>query len=196
MKKIFFAILLLFGFIQSNAQVTFRPGIRAGSNFSKITDADSNFKPDLFVGIYGALKLSRYYVFQPEISYSNQGGNNVSSYEFDQINQKYVVKKVDISNTFVTFGIINKFYINENINVNIGSTLDFMVDPDEYTDSEVDLAISLGAGYKIAKNLEAEIRVKKGIVDTFMANHSYGLNQTNTNFLFQLGLSYTFDFKN
>lgn len=195
MKKIIFITLLVFGFSESNAQVTFRPGVRTGANFSKITDTDSNFKPDFYLSVFGALKLSRFYVFQPEISYTKQGGNNVSSYEFDEVNQQYVVRKVDISNTFVSLGITNKFYITEKININIGPTLDLMLDPDEYTDSEVDLAISLGGGYKIARNLEAEIRFKKGIVDTFMANQSYSLHQTNTNFLFQLGLAYTFDFK-
>lgn len=195
MKKIIFLGLLLFGCLHANAQVTFRPGIRTGANFSKLTEADSDFRPDFYVGIFGALKLSRFYVFQPEISYSKQGANNASSYGFDQINQRYIVRKIDISNQYVTFGITNKFYINNKININIGSTLDFMVDPDEYTDSEVDLAISLGGGYKIAKNLEAEIRIKKGIVDAFMPNYSYELNNTNTNFLLQLGVSYTFDFK-
>jgi len=195
MKKIIFASLLFLVFLESNAQVTFRPGIRGGANFSKLTETDSDFKPDFYLGIFGALKLSRFYVFQPEISYSKQGGNNVSSYAFDQINQRYIVRKIDVSNQYITVGITNKFYINDKINVNIGSTLDLMVDPDEYTDSELDLAVSLGAGYKIAKNLEAEIRVKKGIVDAFMPNYSYQLNGTNTNFLFQLGLSYTFDFK-
>lgn len=195
MKKIIFTSLLLLAYLQSNAQVTFRPGIRTGANFSKITKTDSDFKPDFYLGVFGALKLSKVYVFQPEISYTRQGANNVSAYEFDFVNQKYVVRKVDISNSYVTLGIMNKFYLNDKTNINIGSTIDLMLDPDDYTDSELDLAISLGAGYKIARNLEAEIRFKKGIVDTFMANHSYGLNETNTNFLFQLGLSYTFDFK-
>ena len=195
MKKIIFASLLFLGYLQSNAQVTFRPGVRTGANFSKITDTDSDFKPDFYLGIYGALKLSKFYVFQPELSYTRQGANNVSSYDFDQVNQQYVARKVDISNAFVTLGITNKFYLNEKVNINISPTIDLMLDPDEYTDSELDLAISLGAGYKIARNLEAEIRFKKGLVDTFMANHSYALNQTNTNFLFQLGLAYTFDFK-
>ena len=148
-----------------------------------------------YLGIYGALKLSKFYIFQPELSYTRQGANNDSSYELDYVNQRYVVRKVDISNSYITLGITNKFYLNEKVNINISPTIDLMLDPDEYTDSELDLAVSLGAGYKIARNLEAEIRFKKGIVDTFMANHSYELNRTNTNFLFQLGLAYTFDFK-
>ena len=58
------------------------------------------------------------------------------------------------------------------------------------TDSEVDLAFILGAGYNFTKNFGLEARVKKGVIpvlDYSDGNHS--------NVVFSFGGTYTFDLK-
>ena len=88
MKK-FFIIASLAFFGMTQAQVTFKPGLRAGANFSHFTKGDEfnyyydnngnqvsgdySSKTDLYLGFYGALHLTKYYTLQPEINYSRQG---------------------------------------------------------------------------------------------------------------------------
>lgn len=191
-------LLLLIGFgIQLQAQVTFRPGIRGGANFSQITQSDSKTKTDFYLGIYGALKLSRVYTMQPEITYSRQGGNDVEIRYYDT-NNELQFHKEDISANYLSLALMNKFFITSKFNIHVGPTLDLQLQENRYIKSVgVDLAFMTGIGYTFTKNLTAELRVKKGIINAYDTDNSWDYNYTigsyNTNFLFQLGLAYTFD---
>jgi len=48
LKNIYLLILLSFGFV-IQAQVSFRPGVRAGLNLSKFTDTHNDFKSDFLL---------------------------------------------------------------------------------------------------------------------------------------------------
>ncbi|MEZ0130174.1 hypothetical protein AB9T88_10605 [Flavobacterium sp. LBUM151] len=78
-RNLAFALLAFFAFAKTQAQVTFRPGIQAGINISKITDSGLDSKTDFYIGAFGALKLSKFYTLQPEITYSKQGGKGTAS---------------------------------------------------------------------------------------------------------------------
>lgn len=195
MKKIIFAALLCFLVsIESNAQVTFNPGVRGGINFSHLTkrsdyvsysngyytEEDNNpypAKTDFYLGVYGALRLTKYYTLQPEIDYMRQGAQIKSSNS-----------NIDVS--YLSFIVINKFSFNEKFNIHVGPTLDFVVEKNFDVDSEVDLAFIAGAGFNVTKNFCIEARVKKGIIpviDLSSNNH--------TNVVFSIGAAYTFDTK-
>jgi hypothetical protein len=202
MKKLFIvAVLCFFGLTQSNAQVTFKPGLRGGLNFSHFTQGENyldsygnsttsilsyNTKTDYYIGFYGALHLTRYYTLQPEIDYSKQGTiQNSTGFED---------KKLDIS--YLSFAIVNKFTFNNKFNVHVGPTIDLVVDHNKNINStsnnlsnNFDLAFLLGAGYKLTNNIELESRVKKGIVPVLENSSSH------TNVVFSLGATYTFDLK-
>lgn len=197
MKKItLLAVLCFSGFFAANAQVTFKPGIRAGVNFSKITQTDFDTKTDFYVGGFGELKLTRFYVLQPEITYSRQGASNGSYFDYNTNTE--IKLNGDIEVNYVSFAVINKFTFNDQFNVHVGPTLDFETDSNVRTNSDVDLAFTAGLGYTLPFGLTIEARVKKGIVDVIESdNYYYGnfMEDYNTNFLFQLGLSYSFDVK-
>jgi len=230
MKKIIIALFVLFGVAKANSQVTFKPGVRAGVNFSHFTDGDyqgnsffvdpnSNMayrippteyksKTDFYVGIYGALKLTRFYTLQPEITYSRQG-SKIESYR--QVNGVLAKNSVQIDLSYVSVALINKFTFNNRFSMFIGPTVDVLadqsggfsepyalnaVDPYYYysndyiydTDSDIDLAFVFGLGVNLTKNLGLEARIKKGIIpvlDWSGDNH--------TNVVFSAGLTYTFD---
>lgn len=219
MKKIIFAALAIVAFSQVEAQVTFRPGIRGGVNFSHFTEGDGyeNYGPyddrpaeyssktDFYVGLYGALRLTRYYTLQPEINYSRQG-SKVEWSEYDDATSRYIDydRKVDVS--YISLGVINKFTFSDKFNIHVGPTIDIITDKsrnnfnsyDAYdygyydydTESDIDLAFVLGVGFNFTKNLGIEARVKKGIIpvyDFWDDNH--------TNVVFSAGLNYTFDLK-
>jgi hypothetical protein len=212
MKKLFIIAFLALGFYQAQSQVTFKPGLRGGLNFSHFTKGDSyntyytdqygNYvsttnrdeytsKTDFYVGFYGALKLSKFYTLQPEINYSNQG----STYK----PQNGKEERLDIS--YLSVGIVNKFSFNNKFSIHLGPTIDFVVDENVYESfnsnnyynyndvNDVDLAFILGAGYDINKNIGIEARVKKGVIPAidFSDNH--------TNVVFSVGATYTFDVK-
>jgi hypothetical protein len=225
MKKIIIALFVLFGIAQAQAQVTFRPGIRAGVNFSHFTDGDfdnNNFttdlngnsirvpkdefksKTDFYVGIYGALRLTRFYTLQPEVTYSRQGSKIES---FDVTNGIVSKTSTQIDLSYISVAIINKFTFNDKFNIHVGPTIDVIAEKggtDNYTpyanqdyyyydnyyydtESDIDLAFVLGVGYNFTKSFGLEARVKKGIIPVL----DWGDDHTNV--VFSAGLTYTFD---
>jgi hypothetical protein len=185
---------VFFGVLQTQAQVTFKPGLRGGANFSHFTKGDyyySNNLPnnvdydthtDFYLGFYGALKLSKFYTLQPEINYSAQG-SDYSSSNFGSANIK-----VD----YLQFGVVNKFTFNHQFNIHLGPTLDFVVSKNFYTEADVDMAFVLGAGFNFTPNFGIEARVKKGIIPVFYSDDD---NSDHTNVVFSLGATYIFDLK-
>ena len=92
-KGILCIAIALFAFSKIEAQVTFKPGIRAGVNLSHFSkgdgytyyydsynpylvnnnDGDFSSKAGFYVGFIGELHLTKYYTLQPEVLYTNQG---------------------------------------------------------------------------------------------------------------------------
>lgn len=225
MKKILIvAVFALIGISNAEAQVTFKPGIRAGANFSHFTKGDSDFyyedfsydpyynnerrvefesKTDFYVGFYGALKLTKYYTLQPEVTYSRQGSkfqynDVIYNNEMEYGNSIRRSGQLDVS--YLSIAVVNKFTFNEKFNIHIGPTLDFVVDKstnfgNSYSsyrdvDADVDLAFTAGIGYNFTKNIGLEARVKKGIIPVLDFSDS-----SHTNVVFSVGATYTFNLK-
>jgi hypothetical protein len=192
-KGILCIAIALFAFSKIEAQVTFKPGIRAGVNLSHFSkgdgytyyydaynpyqvnnnDGDFSSKTGFYVGFIGELHLTKYYTLQPEVLYTNQGSKvrTPSGNEFN----------LDVS--YLSVGVVNKFTFNS-FNIH-RPTVDVEVDSNFDTDNDLDLGFQLGAGYNFTKNLGLEARIKRGvipIVDT-SSNHD--------NVVYSLGLSYT-----
>lgn len=231
MKKIYIAAFVFFAFLQAQAQVTFRPGIRAGVNFSHFTEGDDydyagvynqngqffrdrpvefTSKTDFYVGLYGALKLTKYYTLQPELTYSRQG-SKMEWARYNTAANAYIEYKDQLDVSYISVAMINKFTFNDKFNIHIGPTIDIIVDKSKrdylfdepYTDpfmnsnydyynteSDIDLAFVLGIGYNFTKNLGIEARIKKGIVPVLDFS-----DNDHTNVVFSAGLTYTFDIK-
>lgn len=194
-KGIFIVLFIFFGITQTQAQVSFKPGLRGGANFSHFTRGDNYYNSDtsgyvdfttntdFYIGFYGALKLSKYYTLQPEIDYSAQGSNYKSANGSANLNVDYL-----------SFEVLNKFTFSDKFNVHFGPTLDFVVNKNFNTDADVDMAFVLGAGINLTPNFGIEARVKKGIIPVYYNNNDYyGSNHTNV--VFSLGGTYTFDVK-
>lgn len=194
-KALIVILFVFFGVFQTQAQVTFRPGIRGGANFSHFTKGNyyySNSIPndvsygthtDFYLGFYGALKLSKFYTLQPEIDYSAQGSNYSSNIGSRNFNVDYLSVEV-----------LNKFTFNDQFNFHFGPTLDFVVSKDFRTEADADMAFVLGAGYNFTPNFGIEARVKKGIINVFYSDLD-NTNTNHTNVVFSLGATYTFDVK-
>lgn len=202
MKKILLSVVCLFLYTAVNAQVTFRPGVRGGVNFSHFTkgdyggyyyDSNGNYierngdqftsKTDFYVGVFGTLQLSRFYALQPEIDFSRQG----SEFKYYNPEQNRTFSRtLDVS--YLSIAIANKFTFKD-FNFHVGPTIDFVVEDNFGPYNEVDLTFFLGAGYNITKNFGVEARVKKGIITVFDSYDSH------SNVVFSIGATYTFDVK-
>jgi hypothetical protein len=211
MKKIITIVfLILFGITQ--AQVTFRPGINAGLNISKIQNTNLGSRPGFYIGAFGALKLSRFYTLQPEISYSNQGGkgtvmgqdivyDNTTGYE----NTLYKEGNAELSLHYISSATINKFSFNKKLYVLVGPFVDILVGDKVKVDldnnfntyvgkgEDIDFGIIGGLGFNFNKGFSLESRIKIGTLDVY-EDHKDNMD-VNTNLVFQIGGTYTFNLK-
>lgn len=196
-KKICLLMLALTG-LGASAQITVKPGVRAGVNFAQITQTEFDSKTEFYAGGFTEIKLSRFYILQPEVTYSRQGAEGEYRYHDFNVNSERV-GYVDFSLQYLSFAIMNKFTFNDQINVHFGPTLDFLLNNNHEFTTTADTGIMAGIGYKLPFGLEIEARVKKGftdILDDFYSNDLYYYSQdTNTNLVFQVGLSYSFNAK-
>jgi hypothetical protein len=202
MKKFYFLAFLFFASL-SFAQVTFKLGLRGGANFSHFSqgkgvqeywdyDESTNsyeevkrsFKftnrTDFYFGIFGNIRLAKFYALQPEFNYSRQGSKVESSGKYDR--DEYKV-------SYFGTQLVNKFYF-KNFNILVGPTIDIAVEKDFDASYDFDLGITAGAGYDITPNLGVEARVKQGFLHTI--NNYQGKH---ANIVFQAGLYYTFNLK-
>jgi hypothetical protein len=207
MRKLILSAFVLLA-LQVEAQVKFMPGIRAGVNFSKLTQSDLDGRTDFYVSALGAIQFNRKYTLQPEIGLSNQGAKGTIDFtqQYYDPNSGYytsdiVRKDIDVKLQYLTFSAINKFTVHDHFIILVGPTLDFIMNDTNASNSDVDFCVTAGLGYKTDFGLTIEARVKKGIADVLDSdyednyNDDYFLANYNTNLVFQFGLSYAFDLK-
>lgn len=204
MKKI---ILILISFFALNAaaQITVKPGVRAGLNLSTITNTELDTKADFYVGGFVAIKFAKFYTLQPEINYSRQGAKgHFEEVDFDPVAQPSR-QDVDYSLQYVSLTVMNKFTFAESFSVMAGPSLDFKVSDNftSYAKDELvgfDLGLNAGIGYTLPVGLTIEARYKLGLVDIFGDNYRYNdndyynddIDNIKLNSVVQLGLAYTF----
>ncbi|TDE31723.1 PorT family protein [Flavobacterium ranwuense] len=207
-KGFIIAVFALLGVAQVQAQVTFKPGIQIGLNFSKIQNANLSTKTDFYLGAFGALKLSKFYTLQPELVYSRQGGKGkVDGFYYEQvspfeINTVYEERDADISLQYLSFVTINKFNLYMNFYILVGPCFDILVGNDFKIDEnkdfnanvskgeDIDFGIIGGVGFSLPKGISLEARIKKGTRDVFDDNT--GSANVNSNLVYQIGATYIF----
>ena len=196
MKKLIVLFLSIYCF-QTQAQSTFAPGIRAGVNISHLSseaglfddgsDTYRNFSSltSFYVGGFFDMNLTKIYTLSPELIFSNQG----SKYNFSP-NGNSTSGTIKVS--YLNLNIANKFRVTPNFYPYAGTCFDFVLENNYKVDidSEIDLGVFIGAGFKFNENFGIEARAKKGfipVLDYSDGNHS--------NVVFQFGATYTFDAK-
>lgn len=208
-KNLAIIALVFFAFVSTQAQVTFRPGINAGVNISKITDTDLGNKTDFYIGAFGALKLGRVYTLQPELTYSRQGGKGnanmgtTSTYipETNSYVTTYDSGTVNASLQYISALTINKFNFTEDFYALAGPFADILIADDIKVDpknkeynfnkgDDIDLGIIAGLGYSLKNGIAFEARVKKGFTNAFI--NYYDESGDSNNLVFQFGAAYTF----
>ena len=196
MKKILLVCLVVFA-AAASAQKTFNPGVRAGLNFARLTEGDSNgsmynygypyyntsvdmkSRVDAYVGFQANLRFAKMYALQPEINYSRQGTK--ISYNYNNVNYNE-----DWTISYIGVAVVNKLYMNQ-FNIHLGPTLEIQTEEKNVdTDTEVDMGALIGVGYDITPNIGIEARIKKGFIPVVYGDGNH------TNVVFQTGLYYSF----
>lgn len=183
------------------SQTKFSPGIRAGVNYATITKSSLKPKIDFYGGVFFNMRFSDFYALQPEITYSRQGGESeVSSIP-------------DLTVEYICVSITNKFHFLKNnrlhaligpgIETNINENFVSLSNGQEIEEhvTPIDFSVYLGIGYEFDFGLTAELRYKQGIIGVDYSDENPWEEETGPpifyqqlNSVFQVGLSYKFDF--
>jgi len=204
MKKIILSLALVIATTTAFSQVEFNPGVRLGVNQSKITNSELEAKTGLYAGLFANIQFTDFYALQPEITYSNQGG-------------KSDINGVDDLNIhYVSVGVANKFFVVKDLGLHIivGPSIDLnfednwinLINDDGDIDiTPIDFTIFGGVGYEFPFGLSIEARYKHGLLDLDTDDNSYydtngnyqyyNYDDNQLNAVFQIGVSYKFNFK-
>ncbi len=199
-KRIFFFFAVFYTVLNIQAQVTAKPGLRAGFSFSTISEMHADYKTDFYAGGFTDIKITKIYSLQPEINYSRQGSNNVARNYYDGASQTNKVEYLDLDINYLSLSVINKFTLPQGIQFQAGPTLDILLNDNlAVRKAQNDLGLVLGVAYALPSGLTFEARFKKGLLDVLSSdyyqndsNNYYLFGDYNTNINFQLGVSYSF----
>jgi len=204
MKKLLLLSLTLFLGVVVNAQIEFKPGVKAGlnvTNFTNIDDGPTEGKSisSFHVGGVFGIKFVDFYTLQPELLYTRQGSEIQGQLVIDDqvFNETF---KVEVN--YISLHITNKFFVGgSGFNFQVAPVIDILVDSKNIDSPEgFDFAIAGGIGYNSPFGLTIDLRYKQGLVDVFGRNVNTGDPIDNVevgdlvlNKGFQLSFGYLFD---
>lgn len=199
MKKAVLSIIFLSLYTVVFAQKKVSFGVRGAANIANISNTDLEPKIGPYIGGLVHVRFSEFYALQPELGYSNQGGDAPRGFD----------DGVDVH--YLSLAVTNNFFIkNSGFHFIISPSLDFDIDDspisiaNDNNDNDftfLDMSIGLGFGYQFKSGLSIDLRYKQGAIDVFSdgfwfdfvdLDDEYENNQLNN--LFQLGLTYKFNY--
>lgn len=201
-NKLAIAVFLFFAITNIQAQVTFKPGLRAGLSLSTVSEMHANYRPDFYIGGFGEINLTKRYALQPEINYIRQGSNNVARNFIDPDTQTERTVHQDLQMSYLSLALLNKLKFAQ-FQVQFGPALDVLLSDNlAFRKTYNDLSFVTGVAYKLPSGLGFEFRFKKGLLDVLdsdyyhnNSNSHYFFGDYNTNINFQIGISYSFETK-
>lgn len=138
-------------------------GIKAGANFSSISDASNlDSKTGLVAGIFLGIKFNDKFAIQPELLYSQQGAKTDIG-EFDL--------------TYANVPIIFKYYLVQGLNIQAGPQFGFVVDDNismvnegienAIETNDFDTSGVVGLGYDLPFGLRVSARYNFGLTEVY-----------------------------
>ncbi|MBW2961171.1 porin family protein [Mesonia aestuariivivens] len=179
MKKLVLLVVALGMFSISQAQ-EFDLGVKAGVNFSQLRDAgDVDNRTGVLAGAFVGVKFNKWAI-QPEILYSQQGGDSdFGDYHVDYVN----------------IPVMFKYYlIGDFLNLQVGPQFGFVANDDfpefnaigdQVESKDFDMSAAVGAGLDLPFGLRVDARYNFGFTDVVE-------NADAKNGVFSLALGYSF----
>jgi len=184
-KTSFFTILLCFAFTTISAQ-DFGFGVKGGINVASIGGGSYAglgglaSKVSFHIGGVAEIPISEKISLQPELLYSSQG----SKWNFGAINNL----KLD----YINLPILAKYAIIKGLSAEAGPVVGYLLStnaPNKEDYSSIDVAIAIGASYKLNDNIFFSLRYNKGLTNI---NKNVNVDISNQNNVFQISAGYAF----
>ncbi|GGX25034.1 porin family protein [Aquimarina muelleri] len=199
MKKLLVIVMFfgVFGIVSAQNKTSF--GLRGGANISNLSNSDLETKLGAYLGAFVNIRFSEFYALQPEVGYSNQGGETKFP-TADNVEIHYI--SIAATNKFFIKGTGLHFIIAPGFDFDFDDTPVSLINREEGNDvTFIDVSIAVGLGYEFKNGLTIEARYKQGTLDVFSGDfHDFSKEQllyeekNQFNEVFQLGLSYRFNF--
>lgn len=183
-KRSVFAVLLFVCTLVGAQDFGF--GVKGGVNIASIGGnsyaglGGLGSRVSFHIGGVAQIPISEKLSVQPELLYSSQG-SNWSSGTLDNI-------KLD----YVNLPLLGKYTVLKGLSAEAGPLVGYLISSNTANDDDfknLDVAIALGASYKLGDNLFFSLRYNKGIVNI---NGDSESNIRNVNNVFQLSAGYSF----
>ncbi|MCV6628925.1 MAG: PorT family protein [Flavobacteriaceae bacterium] len=181
------------------AQIKVEGGFRFGLNLADIRNQVGDSKEDFYFGGLVHMRLTKWYALQPEIVYSRQGGKieyavNDAGGPIDTSMQT-MIKKQTLDVNYLSFGLINKFYVvpNAGFHIMVGPVLDYKInDNADFDIDKYDVGGTLGMGYTFPFGMSMEFRYKHGFNVIYGDSGWVFSGDSKFNRVLQLGLGFQF----
>lgn len=183
MKKLIVVVIALFiGTTAFSQEIDL--GIKAGANFSKISDIEYLSQRTGFqAGVFAGIKFNDNVGVQADILYSQQGGES----EFD-------ATKFDLN--YVNVPIVLKIYLIKGLNLQVGPQFGFIVKDEVYrpgngggsfkmNTEKSDISGVAGAGYDLPFGIRVDARYNFGFTDVIK-------DEKSKNNVFSVAVGYSF----
>ena len=183
MKKLTLISLLLIAIPVASFGQGLDFGIKAGLNFSNLTDASNLYNRTGFVGgIFAGAKLSEKVGIQGDLLYSEQGADfDIGEFDLDYIIVPVVLKYYPVKRFNIHLGPQFGFLINDNTTIVIDEIVqDFKV-------NDFDFAGVLGVGFDLPFGIRLEGRYIFGLTE--VPSSTYFNNSRNQTFSLLAGIS-------
>lgn len=182
--SIFLAAVFLTLFSANGQDFAF--GVKGGVNVSSIGGnryaglGGLGSKVSFHLGAVVEIPISGKLAVQPELLFSSQGSNWTLNSSAEKL-------KLD----YVNLPVLVKYYVIEGLSAEAGPLAGFLLstnaDKDDY--KSLDIAIAIGASYKISDAIFVGLRYNKGIMNI---NNDPEFNGSNRNNVFQISVGYAF----
>ena len=206
MKKIIFALVLVFGSASLIIAQDIQYGVKFGLNLSNLDVSPESDPPapsmriGLNIGGYAELGLADNFIFRPELTISSQGAND------EDIEVTQTLKL-----TYLNAAFLGKYNITDNISVFAGPQVGFLVDGEFLEEDKangeqdlfnadavykgMDIALGLGVGYELEMGIGLDLRYNLGLTDNNDDPQElafYNTNQELKSRVIQFAVSYSF----
>src|SRR5690606_25716845 len=145
----------------------------------------SGSRTGLHIGALAEFKLTEQFAIQPELLYSMQGAKE------EDFGEEY-----DTNLDYLNIPIMAKYYITENLTVEAGPQIGFLMsaesDGEDIKDgmNSMDFGINGGVGYQLPMGLFFQARYYAGLSNTYDGEGSDDFKMPNN--VFQLSVGYKF----
>ena len=195
MKKILFPALLILAGISSKAQSGIHSnfGIKAGGQAAKLGQPVTNWdtKYRWHAGLLAHLHMSKHFAIQPEIIYSAQGAEHITSTTDTQIELGYL--NLPIVFQYMT-GSGFRFQAGPQVGILLNADRDINGVESDISSSvkKADLGLLAGFSYITRTGLGFDARYVYGLTDIAKKSNAAALGSDLNNLVIQVGAFYQF----